>query len=183
MADVPPLPHRRTIRFQNFDYSQAACYFDTICAHEKRCVFGKIQAAQMQLNVLGEIVKDCLMEIPHHFANVEIPVHSIMPNHLHSILVLRERARHAVPLLNPSEHAERFGDPVAGSIPTIVRSFKSAVTRKARITLKNHALEVWQRNYFERVIRNTDEFNKTWQYIYENPARLDFDPENPQKRQ
>jgi hypothetical protein len=74
MAEVPPLPHRRTIRFQNFDYCQAACYFVTICAHEKRCVFGKIYAEQMQLNVLGDIVKDCLMEIPHHFANVEIPV-------------------------------------------------------------------------------------------------------------
>jgi REP element-mobilizing transposase RayT len=143
----------------------------------------------MQLNVLGEIVKDCLMEVPRHFADVEIPVYAIMPNHLHSILVLRERARHAVPLLNSevqlnrSEHAQKFGEPVAGSVPTIVRSFKSAVTREARITLKNRSLEMWQRNYFERVIRSTDEFRKTWQYTCENPARWDFDPENPQKRQ
>jgi hypothetical protein len=72
---------------------------------------------------------------------------------------------------------------VAGSIPTIVRSYKSAVTRKARVTLKNRAIEIWQRNYFERVIRNEDEFRKTWQYICENPARWDFDPENPHKRQ
>ena len=150
---------------------------------KKRFVFGSIYADRMQLNVLGEIVKDCLVEIPRHFANVEIPVHSIMPNHLHSILVLRERAQRAVPLLTRDEHTEGFGEPVAGSVPTIVRSFKSAVTRRARIALKNHSLEVWQPNYFERVIRSTDEFRKTWQYFCENPAKWDFDPENPQKRQ
>jgi putative transposase len=179
MADPPPLPHRRTIRFQGFDYSQAACYFVTICSREKRSLFGKICNAKMQLNVIGRIVNECLTEIPSHFANVEVPVHAIMPNHLHSILVLRERARHAVPLRAQSRRAEVFGEPVAGSIPTIVRSFKAAVTKKARVILGWPLFEVWQRNYFERVIRNEDEFRKTWQYICENPARWDFDPENP----
>jgi hypothetical protein len=71
--------------------------------------------------------------------------------------------------------------PMTGSIPTIVRSFKSAVTRTARMALRKPTFDVWQRNYFERVIRSDEEFRKTWQYICENPARWDFDPENPQK--
>ena len=182
MADIPPLPHRRTIRFEGFDYSQAACYFVTICAREKQLLFGKICDSRMQFNVLGRIVSESLIDIPNHFASAEIPVHAIMPNHLHSILVLRERARHAVPLLNQSRHAEAFGEPVAGLIPTIIRSFKAAVTRKARAMLERPSLEVWQRNYFERVIRNEDEFRKTWQYICENPAKWDFDPDNPRHR-
>jgi putative transposase len=116
---------------------------------------------------------------PESFRKRRVPVHAIMPNHLHSILVLRERARHAVPLRTQSRRSEVFGEPVAGSIPTIVRSFKAAVTKKARVMLGRPSFEVWQRNYFERVIRNEDEFRKTWQYICENPARWDFDPENP----
>jgi putative transposase len=83
-----------------------------------------------------------------------------------------------VPLLNHARSAEAFGKPTAGSVPTIVRSFKSAVTRKARVALRIPSYDVWQRSYFERVIRNQDEFNKTWQYICENPARWEFDPEN-----
>jgi putative transposase len=79
-------------------------------------------------------------------------------------------------------NAETFAAPVAGSIPTIVRSFKSAVTRAARSAFHKPSLDVWQRNYFERVIRSDDEFRKTWQYICENAARRDFDPENPYKQ-
>jgi putative transposase len=178
VAAITPL-HRRAIRFKSFDYSQAACYFVTICAHGKQSLFGIVRESKMQLNMLGKIVHECLMELPYHFANVETPVHAIMPNHLHGIFVLRDRARHAVPLQFPRE---AFGNPVAASIPTIVRSFKGAVTRKARLELRSPALDVWQRNYFERVIRNDDEFRKTWQYICENPARWDFDSENPQKK-
>ena len=181
MADTPPLPRRHSIRFQGFDYSQAACYFVTICANEKRSLFGEIYAGYVRLNLLGKIVEKCLREIPLHFADVEVPVQVVMPNHVHSILVLRERARHAVPLLKQGKRAEAFGEPIAGSIPTIVRSFKSAVALKARATLKKSSPEVWQRNYFERVIRTDDEFRKTWQYICENPAHWDFDPENPLK--
>lgn len=143
MANTPPLQHRHTIRFRGFDYSQAACYFVAICAREKRSLFGKVYDSEMRLNALGNIVKECLIEIPNHFANVEVPVHAIMPNHLHSILVLRARARHAVPLRNQGKRAEAFGEPVMGSIPTVVRSFKAAVTKKARVVLERRFLEVW----------------------------------------
>ncbi len=136
----------------------------------------------MQLNGLGKIAEECLVAIPEHFRDAEIPVHSIMPNHLHAIVVLRVEASNAGPTKTSSVHAEAFAAPVAGSIPTIVRSFKSAVTRAARAAFHKPSLDVWQRNYFERVIRSDDEFRKTWQYICENAARWDFDPENPYKQ-
>ena len=180
MAEIP-LPRRRTIRFQGFDYSQAACYFVTICSKDNRCIFGQVVDTRMQWNSLGTIVEECLVAVPLHFNNTEIPVHSIMPNHLHAIVVLRANASTVGPAKASNMHAESFAAPVTGSIPTIVRSFKSAVTRAARAAFRKPSLDVWQRNYFERVIRSDDEFRKTWQYICENPARWDFDPENPQK--
>ena len=177
------LPRRRTIRFQAFDYSQAACYFVTICSKDNRCIFGHVVDTKMQLNSLGTIVEECLVAVPRHFNNAEIPVHSIMPNHLHAIVVLRANAS-SCRTSESKQHARRnlCCSQSSGSIPTIVRSFKSAVTRAARAAFRKPSLDVWQRNYFERVIRSDDEFRKTWQYICENPARWDFDPENPQKQ-
>jgi REP element-mobilizing transposase RayT len=181
MAEKPTLPRRRSIRFHNFDYSQAASYFVTVCAKEKHCIFGKVVGAEMELNGLGKIVEECLLAVAGHFENAEIPVHAIMPNHLHAIVVLRVKPSNDGPTKTGSVQDETFAAPLAASIPTIVRSFKSAVTRTVRMELRKPELEVWQRNYFERVIRSNDEFRKTWQYICENPARWDFDPENPQK--
>jgi putative transposase len=181
MAVKPPLPRRRSIRFQNFDYSQAACYFVTVCAKEKR-ILGEVAGAKMHLNDLGKIAEECLLAIPQHFRDAEIPVHSIMPNHLHAIVVLRDNASDLVSEKTTSAHAETFAAPIVGSIPTIVRSFKSAVTRAARAAFHKPSCDVWQRNYFERVIRSDNEFSKTWQYICENAARWDFDPENPYKQ-
>jgi putative transposase len=80
-----PLPRRRTIRFQAFDYSQAACYFVTVCTTEKQCIFGEVVGAKMQLNSLAKIAGECLVAVPQHFRDAEIPVHSIMPNHLHAL--------------------------------------------------------------------------------------------------
>jgi REP element-mobilizing transposase RayT len=105
MSESSTLPRRRTIRFQKFDYSQAACYFVTVCAREKRRIFGEVIGAEMQLNDLGKIVEECLLAVPRHFRNAEIPVHSIMPNHSHAIVVLRVKESKAGPA-KPSVHAE-----------------------------------------------------------------------------
>jgi len=177
-----PLPRRRTIRFQAFDYSQAACYFVTICSKDNRCIFGHVVDTKMQLNDLGRIVEECLVAVPRHFRDAEIPVHSIMPNHLHAIIVLRRMGSIALSPKGSSPSTESFAAPTTNSIPTIVRSFKAAATRAARAAFRKPSLDVWQRNYFERVIRSDDEFRKTWQYICENPARWDFDTENPQQQ-
>ena len=177
MASLIPL-HRRTVRIRAFDYTQAACYFVTICAKANKSLLGRIRDGAMRPNIVGKIVVACLTELPYHFANVEIPVHTIMPNHVHSIVVLRDAVRRDV-----SPRGEAFSDPIERSVPTIVRSLKSAVTRQARLALKKPGFEAWQRNYFERVIRNDDEFRKTWQYICENPARWEFDSKNPDRRE
>ena len=89
-------------------------------------------------------------------------------------------ARHAVPLQNAvPKQTEQFGKPVAGSIPTIIRSFKSIVTKHINETRGAPGVSVWQRNYYEHIIRSEDSLNRIRQYITENPTRWAFDRENP----
>jgi len=164
------LPARRSIRLPGLDYSQTGQYFVTICAFEMRCVFGKVEERTVQLSRIGEIARKLWLEIPSHFHDVAVEPFVVMPNHLHGILTIRRRARHAVPL-QEEHHAEGFRRPVEGSVPTIIRSYKSVVTKRVRENLQGKAMDVWQSNYFERVLRDGKEFGDAFRYILENPLR------------
>jgi REP element-mobilizing transposase RayT len=180
MDDTLSLPQRRSIRLQGFDYSQPGAYFITICAHGKRCIFGKIVSDQMKLNAIGRIVNECWLEVPRHFPNVELESYVVMPNHVHLLFDIQPRARHAVRLPAKNKTTGTFRRPVAHSVPTIVRSFKSAVSKRVRQMLQKPAFQVWQRNYYESVLCDGREFRSALHYIMENPARWHVDEENPQ---
>jgi putative transposase len=168
------LPHRRSIRLPGYDYAQAGAYFVTILAYRKYRLFGDVNFGIVKLTPLGNIADDCWLEIPQHFPNVEPATHIVMPNHIHGIVVIRgTQQRSGV------ARTERYGKPVAGSLSTIVRSYKSAVSKRARELLKRPALLIWQRGYFEHIIRDENDFLKTCKYIRENPRRREFDSENP----
>jgi putative transposase len=104
--------HRRSIRLVGYEYSQNGGYFITICAHQKRCAFGCVKNDAMQLNVYGEIVRDCWLAMPKHF---------------HGIIIIRESSRG---LACQAPTMRQFSKPQPGDLPTIVRSFKSTVTRR-----------------------------------------------------
>jgi len=177
------LPVRRSVRLKGFDYSQRSAYFLTICAHEKRHVFGKIISGKVELNNRGNIVNECWLSIPSHFTNVELAAHVVMPNHLHGILLIKYRAvesgaRSQSSRVTAETSSRRIGAHVHGSIPTIVRSFKAITARRMREGIAGLALPIWQRGYYERVIRDQDEFQKTCAYIRLNPERWSSDEEN-----
>ena len=142
----------------------------------------------MRFNKWGTIVENCWVEIPFHFPYTELDTYVIMPNHVHGIICVNTvGARHAVPLQHDAvplqrdaKHvqSEMFGKPVPGSIPTIVRSFKSSVTKHINELRNTPATTIWQRNYYERVIRNEQELHEIRQYIINNPLKWDLDPEN-----
>ena len=113
------------------------------------------------------------MEVPVHFANVELDAFVVMPNHVHGMIHLKRR------ISDGQGCQEQFGKPVGFSIATILRTFKAAVTRDARRILGKPGIEVWQRNYYERVVRDGKEYADTYRYICENPLRWDADKENP----
>ncbi|WP_337869707.1 transposase [Meiothermus sp.] len=179
MTYNPQQHHRRSIRLKGYDYTQAGAYFITICTHDRECLFGEVVDGKMRLNTAGTIIRQCWLDIPHHFPAAKLDEFVIMPNHVHGILVLAEwhvGARHAVPL---QPQIERFGKPRAHSISTIVRSFKSAATKRVNEYRGIPGMPLWQRNYYEHTIRDMESLNRIREYIVNNPLQWLLDRENP----
>lgn len=183
---------RRSIRLPGYDYSQAGAYFVTICAHERRRLFGEIVNDEMQLNEFGLVVEQCWLEIPNHFSTADIDYYVVMPNHFHGILWICDRDDgRGTPWRAPTTNdavagtpwraptVEKFGKPTVGTLPTMIRSFKSAVTKGVNELRQTPAAPVWQRNYFEHVVRNEDALNRIREYIMYNSLHWAFDRDNP----
>jgi len=175
-----PLPRRHTVRLPEYDYSQAGVYFITICTHDKRPIFGSVVGLTTELSGAGEIVDECWRAIPEHFPNVETPIHVVMPNHVHGIILIRQRMTKRLVSITSSDGTRRLGAHPPGSLPAIVRSFKSIAARRIREANADGGLEVWQRGYYEHIIRRQEEFGRIWEYIRLNPAMWGFDEENPE---
>jgi len=175
-------PDHHSIRIKEYDYSAAGFYFVTVCTFERKCVLGTLHEGHIGLSELGESVRECWLVIPRHFAKVNLHEFVVMPNHLHGIVeIVSVGAQHAAPLLGGDSNAGNPAFVKPGSLGAMVRSFKAAVTKKARRQLGWNG-EVWQRNYFERVLRDGKEIAGAGRYIAENPMMWDLDQENPLKR-
>ena len=165
------------MRLKGRDYSLPGLYFVTICASQKQCSFGRINKGQAELTRLGCIVRESWIGIPMHFAGVSLHASVIMPNHLHGIIEIAktETARHsATPqMTQPTVHGLQ-----RGSLSVIIRSFKAEVSRRGREELRWEG-RIWQPNYYDRIIRDGQEFADASRYIAENPLRWECDLENP----
>jgi REP element-mobilizing transposase RayT len=172
--------HRHSIRLQGYDYSQAGGYYITIVANGWRCLFGEIINGEMKLNRLGMIIQDCWNQIPSHFSHLTLDEFVVMPNHIHGILFFHDENRNigrGTIYRAPTEG--KFGKPVAGSLGTILGSFKAAVSRLAAREL--HLTKIWQRNYYEHIIHSEADYERIAGYILANPSNWYDDDENPQK--
>jgi REP element-mobilizing transposase RayT len=176
----PIIHHRRSIRLKEYDYAQPGGYFVTIVTYHRDLLFGDIVNGELTLNGYGIIADECWRAIPDHFANVELGAHVVMPNHVHGVIVITEigMATNSSPFVG-ARHASPL--PPRGvkpkSIGAIVGSFKSAVTR--RIGREHNASGIWQRNYYERIIRDDREMDRIHRYIESNPSMWTEDDENP----
>jgi putative transposase len=175
-----PTHRRRSIRLRDFDYAQTGAYFVTICAHERVCLFGELVDNEVQLNDAGKVVKACWLAVSTHFLDVDLDAFVVMPNHLHGIVVITDRvvgAKNVSPLRDNVDTRRRPIQSPSKTIGSIVRGFKIGVTKWFREN--EHGGKVWQRNYYEHVIRNGESLSRIRQYIHENPTRWAFDRENP----
>ncbi len=165
--------NRQSIRLPQRDYSSAGAYYVTICTHEKKHYFGNIINNRMSLSQYGKIAFSIWNEIPNHFSNISLDKFIVMPNHVHGIICMTVSpgACHGKPL-----HSRIL--PTKQSLSTIIGSFKSTVTRKINEMNSGDKTKIWQRNYWERVIRNDRELNIIREYIINNPKNWDTDQMN-----
>src|SRR5690349_20206435 len=150
----PDKHHRRSIRLKEFNYTQSGGYFITIVAWQRECLFGDIVNEEMRLNHFGEIVKKEWFKTCELRPNVELidDEFVVMPNHIHGIIwVIDDDGVGARRRRAPTE---QFGKPVKGSIPTIIRAYKSAVAYHINNLRDTRGGSVWQSNYYEHIIRN-----------------------------
>lgn len=179
------LSQRKSIRLKNYNYSADGFYFITICTQNRRYLFGDIVGVgrdrpEMFLNDIGKIVENIWESLPNHHC-VGLDTFQIMPNHVHFIIQITVRATRGSPVIETGGSRPITG----GSRPapttmlgTIVGLFKSECTKQIRHKLKNPHLVVWQRNYYEHIIRIETDLNKIRQYIQKNPQMWDRDRNN-----
>ncbi len=187
----PDIHHRRSVRLKGYDYSLAGVYFITICALNKECLFGRIADDGRGTKFCaptdaGKIAGQCWREIPTHYPNVLLDEFIVMPNHVHGLIAIENNKSISVsvgvqnfePLqIEPPqiEKVNQFQKIIPQSIGAIIRGYKIGVTKWMRSN--TNIYQVWQRNYYEHVVRNDRELNSIREYINYNPANWKTDDE------
>jgi putative transposase len=198
-----PEHHRRSIRLPGFDYTQPGAYFVTIVMHDRANLLGKINNEKVELSLLGQMIEVCWHGLPKTF-NVELDEFVIMPNHMHGIILISDDNRgkfnqgkasgdpsnilstpilpDALPLPVSNYIIGHIGSnlpqgTVSGSLNAVIQNFKSVSTRKINTFRHTPGAPVWQRNYYERVIRGQQGLDAVRSYIQANPLHWELDPE------
>ena len=173
MTNRTEAPRRRSIRLQNYDYSLTGAYFITMLTQDRKCLFGDIVDGEICLNDWGQTAQDEWEKSAQIRKEIELDAFVVMPNHIHGVIVITDgtgRATGRSPLQS---------GPSRRSLSTLVGGFKAVVTKRINGARDIPGTAVWQRNYFEHVIRNEDSLSRIRRYILDNPARWEFDRENP----
>ena len=183
----PDIHRRRSIRLKGHDYSRSGAYFVAVRLQNRGCVFGNILDTEMILNDAGRMVQSVWEELPVHYPGIQIDSFVIMPNHVHGIIVLTEPTQcRGESRIRPhqGDHKDRPYGTLAGTIGRIMQGFKSITTRKYIIGIRDNGWppfhkRLWQRNYYEHVIRDDPEMDRIREYIVANPSQWLEDEENP----
>ncbi len=157
---------RKNIRLKEYDYSKKGKYFITICTWKMEPYFGKIINGEMIYSDIGKIANQYLQDIPDHFNHIVMQEYVVMPNHIHCILEI-VGSRHGV--TEKTAKKKQFSHQIKGSISVVVGQYKSSVTRWANNN--KHGYFSWQKRFYERIVRDKEEFDNIKKYIRENPFR------------
>lgn len=182
ISDGSKIHRRRSIRLPHHDYSQPGGYFVTICADGLKCLFGEVVDGSVRLSKYGNIVRDEWLRTPQIRREIQVDAFVVMPNHFHGIVFIEDDGANPVgahrraPTNRGACHAPLRRKPK--SIGSIIAGFKSAVTRRINEARALPGAPVWQRNYYEHVIRNESDLNGIRDYIASNPARWHEDENN-----
>lgn len=145
--------HRKSLRLKNYDYSTPTAYFITTCIGNNLYSFGKLNDQKIELNSFGEIVEDVWLNLPNHYSNCRLDFYCIMPDHFHGIVLLND--------ISKNNH----------SLTEIVRGFKTFSSRRINENSQIESKFIWQRSFYEKVLRSDNELFFVRKYILENPLR------------
>lgn len=187
-------PKRKATRIPEYNYSSNGAYFITICTINKKYLFGKIENNTIFLNEFGKIAQQCWGEIPNHFDNVIVNEYCIMPNHIHGIIIVgcndrctdndyHSQWNNHVYRNNYSQrdnHVQRDNDrcPLRARnmelVPKIISQYKSSITRTIQKNI-NKNITIWQRSFYEHIVRNEKDMFRIQEYIMLNPIKWELD--------
>lgn len=202
MTYDPERHNRQSIRLSEYDYRSPGVYFVTACAADRRCLFGAVIDGQMHTNDYGDIVVEEWRRTEQVRDRVIVDTFVVMPNHTHGVIIItdppdadspqqsspastgtaendRGRDSSATNPYHDKSPNRTFGGAIAGSLSTIMRQFKSMVTKRVNRLCDTTGASVWQRNFYERVVRTRDELERIRTYIRRNPAQWDEDRNRP----
>lgn len=167
MNDMP-VPGRKRLRAEGYDYSQPAGYLVTICTHHRLPLFGNITEHDATLSPAGRMVEEHWQTIPARYPFVELDAFVVMPNHLHGILIIQP-CDGQIP---PSSHSD------------IIATFKSRTTYAYARGVRHDGwppfpAHLWQRSFHDRIIRSDRHLDRLQEYVESNPDRWPWDEENP----
>jgi REP element-mobilizing transposase RayT len=202
----PRMHQRRLFRLKGYDYSLPGAYFVTVCTYQRECLLGEIHQGEMLINELGQFVIQVWKDLPDHYPHVILDAFCVMPNHFHGIIILSdiygggeidlgdegdkgdEGESETRPYKTQPYEARPYEPTASDSspppqkrhgLPEIVRALKSFSARLINQRRDTQGVPVWQRNYYERIVRNEHELNAIRQYVYENPMKWEMDMDNP----
>ena len=175
---------RRSIRLSEYDYSQPGAYFVTLVTSRRECMFGEIRNCIMYLSEPGKIVLGVWNFLPVRYPTVALGTSVVMPNHFHGIVVINEMPDGVIHELPPRNlpRQERRIQRRRMTLPLMIGYFKMNSAKQINKLLNSPGVPIWQRNYYEHIIRNDDDRNRIHQYIEANIDHWEDDVDNPDKR-
>ncbi len=190
MGFNPAIHHRRSIRIPLFNYSSSGRYFITVCVQERECLLGSIKNGIVSFSDIGHIVKEVWDELPQRFPRIRLDECIVMPNHFHGIIWIDGIGAPLVGAPPVDAIAIRAGTRPAptgfhSTLGDVIGAFKS-ITTVRYITLRQKFFvsvrtKLWQRNYWEHIIRNEVDLDRIRTYIIQNPIEWEADGENPDR--
>lgn len=201
MTYNPDIHKRQSIRLKGYDYSQSGLYFITICCYQRECLFGNIINSQIILNNFGQLIKEEWLKSAEIRNEIEFDDFVIMPNHFHGIVIInqeinRDFMKNDVDFQDnnvgangrsPLQQIQSSRPKISmkpKSISSLIAGFKSATTKKINIIRNTPQNPVWQRNYYDHIIRNDESLARIREYVQNNPLSWENDqlhPNNPSK--
>ena len=172
------LSKRKRMRLPEYNYTAPGAYFITICTHQREALFGTIEHGIMVYSEIGQIAAEeiSVTNQIRQKDGIQITKSIVMPNHVHMIIeIVGPRLAVAVA---ESGTANRFGTPLSGSVSSVVRSYKAAVTKHVRESCghgKPCPYKLWQPRFYDHVIRSERDYQEIWRYIDENPVKWEMD--------